>query len=307
MKTLVTLQITIFFLTFTGFLFRRLGIISKEGQKNVTDLVIYLVLPCNIFKSFLANEAGSQIFSFLSILLISFGIEIFSVIFSKIVYRHESTGRRKCLQYATICSNAGFLGTPFAEGLFGSQGLLLATIYLIPVRIFMWSEGLAIFTGNKNIKKTIIKVVTHPCIIACFSGILFMLMGWKLPAGLMGAVTLFGQCNTALSMMVIGMILAQIDLRELLDGKVLRFSLFRLIIIPAVVLIVCRFLPINNTVLSLCVLLAAMPAGATTSILAEKYQVESPFATKLVVLSTLLSLPSIALWNLVLHYGFHLL
>ena len=47
-------------------------------------------------------------------------------------------------------------------------------------------------------------------------------------------------------------------------------------------------------------ILTAMPAGATTSILAEKYGMESEFATKLVITSTLLSLPTVFLWNLIL-------
>ena len=45
---------------------------------------------------------------------------------------------------------------------------------------------------------------------------------------------------------------------------------------------------------------AAMPAGATTSILGEKYHMEPEFCTKLVIFSTLLSLPSIALWGFLL-------
>ena len=31
-------------------------------------------------------------------------------------------------QYATVCSNAGFLGNPVAEGLYGSLGLLYACL-----------------------------------------------------------------------------------------------------------------------------------------------------------------------------------
>ena len=48
------------------------------------------------------------------------------------------------------------------------------------------------------------------------------------------------------------------------------------------------------------VLLAAMPAGATTSILAEKYDMEPAFATKMVIFSTLLSLPTICVWSMLL-------
>ena len=73
-----------------------------------------------------------------------------------------------------------------------------------------------------------------------------------------------------------------------------------LVVIPAVVYGVCSFLPLDKNAFGICVLLAAMPAGATTSILAEKYGVDSPFATKMVIFSTLLSLPTICLWSMVL-------
>ena len=50
----------------------------------------------------------------------------------------------------------------------------------------------------------------------------------------------------------------------------------------------------------LAALLTAMPAGATTSILAEKYGRDSEYATKLVIVSTLLSIPSMFVWSLIL-------
>ena len=49
------------------------------------------------------------------------------------------------MQYGTVCSNAGFLGSPLTEGLFGGVGLLLTSVYLIPQRIVMWSMGVSYF------------------------------------------------------------------------------------------------------------------------------------------------------------------
>ena len=216
------------------------------------------------------------------------------------MFRKEPEGRYKCLQYGTICSNAGFLGNPIAEGVYGMEGLILASVYLIPQRIMMWSSGLAVFSGSSDKMKTVKKVVTHPCILACVLGILLMITGLPIPPGLDGAVTAVGNCNTAMSMMVIGMILADINFKDFWDWTVVKYTIHRLVIIPAVVYIVCSFFPISKNVLGLCVLLAAMPAGATTSILAEKYQVDSPFATKMVIFSTLVSLPTICLWSIFL-------
>ncbi len=300
MKTLLTLQLTIFILVAVGFLIKKIHIIGPQGQKNINDLVIYLILPCNILHAFTQSAADEDFSNYLAILFISIGIQIFCVIYGKVMFRKESEDRRKCLQYGTICSNAGFLGNPIAEGVYGMEGLILASVYLIPQRIMMWSSGLAVFSGSSDKMKTVKKVVTHPCILACVLGILLMITGLPIPPGLDGAVTAVGNCNTAMSMMVIGMILADINFKDFWDWTVVKYTIHRLVIIPAVVYIVCSFFPISKNVLGLCVLLAAMPAGATTSILAEKYQVDSPFATKLVIFSTLLSLPTICLWSIFL-------
>ena len=177
---------------------------------------------------------------------------------------------------------------------------MLASIYLIPQRIMMWSSGLAVFSGTSDKKQTLKKVLTHPCILACILGIIFMFAEVELPPGLDGMVTALGNCNTAMSMMVIGMILADINVKDFWDKTVVKYTVHRLVVIPAAVYIVCRFLPLDRTAFGICVLLAAMPAGATTSILAEKYEMEPAFATKMVIFSTLLSLPTICIWSLLL-------
>ena len=300
METLITLQITIFLLVATGFVLKRIHIVGPQGQKNINDMVIYVILPCNILRAFLDSPADGGLTSYIEVLLISVFIQAFCVIYGRILFHREPEGRNKCLRYGTICSNAGFLGNPIAEGVYGAEGLMLASIYLIPQRIMMWSSGLAVFSGVSDKKQTLKKVMTHPCILACILGIIFMFSGVELPPGLDGMVTALGNCNTAMSMMVIGMILADINPKDFWDLTVVKYTVHRLIVIPGIVYIACRFLPLDRTAFGICVHLAAMPAGATTSILAEKYDMEPAFATKMVIFSTLLSLPTICVWSMLL-------
>ena len=113
-----------------------------------------------------------------------------------------------------------------------------------------------------------------------------------------------GRCNTALSMMVIGMILSDINLSELVDKTVIRYTIDRLIIIPGVLGIILFVLYkcgiVSGLSPRLAVLLAAMPAAATTSMLSSKYECAPDFATKMVILSTLCSIPTIFVWGLLL-------
>ena len=283
-----------------GFLIRKIKLVGKEAERVLTDLVLYVVLPCNIFNSFLGDHGALRAGDYLAVLLISIGIQMLSLVYGKFAFPRETPDRRVNLSYAMICSNAGFLGNPVAEGVFGATGLMLASIYLIPQRIMMWSEGLAIYSGVKDGNRAVIKVVTHPCVIACALGLITMALKITVPALILTPIQQIGRCNTPLTMMMIGMILSEIDLKHLADRTVLWFTVHRLILMPLIVYLACLALSIDKTVTGVCVLLAAMPAGATTSMLSAKYGRDPQFATKLVVFTTLCSIPAIFLWSVVL-------
>lgn len=323
MEQLMILQGTMFLLIFIGWFLLKYNIITKQGQENLTNLVIYLILPCNIVKSFLIDFSGDILRQCFDILILSILLQIFCVLFGKIFYRRHEPDRRKCLQYGVICSNAGFLGNPIAEGVFGASGLLLASVYLIPQRIMMWSSGLTIFADENDstdgstennitvshkprgsqkshCAQVFKKVITHPCIIACILGLVLMVTQWELPAVLNTTLSHLGGCNTALSMLVIGMILAEGSMKNIFDKDIWIYSLIRMVLIPGLLLIVCRLIQLPQLVTGVSVLLAAMPAGATTSILAAKYNRAPEFAAQLVVVSTILSFVTSFVWSVAL-------
>ena len=300
MNSILRLQSTIFLLILAGFAVRRARLVNEQGQKNLTDLVIYLILPCNILQAFATGADREKLGAYLSIFLVALALQFFSLFYGKILFGRYPEGKRKCLQYATICSNAGFIGNPLMEGIWGMEGLAMASVYLIPLRVMMWSNGLAVFSGESDRKTVIRRVLTHPCILACALGIVLLLTGFRLPDAVLAPVKSIGQCNTAMSMLVIGMILERMELRSFLDRDALLFSLHRLILLPGIVFLILRLLPLDAEVVKISTLLTAMPAGATTSILAEKYGMEPEFATKIVIVSTLLSLPTIFCFTLLL-------
>lgn len=297
---LISLQLRMFLVMLVGLFFRKKNIISQEGKKNLTDLVIYLILPCNIVKSFMITFDRNTLRNFGLILVISVIIQVFCAILARVLYRRVKQEHKPILMYATVASNSGFLGNPVAEGVFGSMGLALASVYLIPQRIVMWSAGVSYFTGGSNRKEIVKRVITHPCIIAVFVGMGMMLSQISLPPFLEAALKDIGNCNTAMSMLVIGTILADVKPREMLDYSILLFSGLRLILIPLAVYGGCLLFQIDPLVTGVSVLLAAMPAASTTAILAAKYNGDAVYAGKCVVLSTVLSLAATPIWSMIL-------
>lgn len=297
---LISLQLRMFLIMLLGLLFRKKNLISAEGKKNLTDLVIYLILPCNIVKSFMIEFGKNTLKNFGTVLLVSVLIQVVCAIFAKLFYNRMIPEHRKVMQYATVASNAGFLGNPVAEGVFGSMGLALASVYLIPQRIVMWSAGVSYFTDGTDRKSVFKRVITHPCIIAVAVGLVFMLGQVSLPSFLDAALKDIGNCNTAMSMLVIGTILADVKPRDMLDKSIFVFSGLRLLLIPLLVYAGCLICAIDPLVTGVSVLLAAMPAASTTAILAAKYGGDAAYASKCVVTTTVLSLLTTPVWSMLL-------
>ena len=300
MEQLLTQDFSIFAMIAVGFLIRRIGLVGKEAQRTITDMVLYVILPCNIVSSFLGKSAGVSGGDYLAIFLISVGVQMLAMLYGRFAFPKEPQDRRVSLCYAMICSNAGFLGNAITEGVFGTAGLQLTSLYLIPLRVMMWSEGLAMFSGVSDRKTTLKKVATHPCVVACVAGLVIMVTGITIPEWLTSPIQAIGRCNTPLTMMMIGMILSEMDVKNLVDLPIARFTVHRLILMPLIVYLACRLLGLSHLVTGVSTLLAAMPAGATTTMLASKYDRDPQFATKLVIFTTLCSIPAIVLWSMIL-------
>lgn len=236
---LLNLQIMMFLMMATGVFLRKKNIITLEGKKVLTDLVIDLILPCNIIASFCIEFSPEILKRCGQVFVISCLIEVVCTFLATHIYKKFPKGKRMVLQYGTICSNAGFLGNPLTEGIYGSMGLLYASIYLIPQRIIMWSAGVSFFTESPDKKTLVKKVVTHPCIVACMIGIIVMGLQITLPDFLFDTINNIGKCTTAITMILIGAILSEADLKTMVTKTTAAFSLLRLIIIPLMVFAGC--------------------------------------------------------------------
>ena len=287
-------------LVLAGFLLRKAQIITAAGKKCLTDILLTIILPCNIIKAFSSASSEENFWcSVIQVLAAAILIQVFSVLAAHILYRRMDPDKRPVYQYGTICSNAGFMGNPLSEGIFGETGLMYASVFLIPLRIVMWSAGASCFhKGNK--KEVYKKVLTHPCMVATYLGLLILIFGISLPGVISDTVSSLSSCTTALTMMYIGTIIVDARPKSMLSADQFYFALIRLVGIPLIVWVCCRLVGIDPLAAGVCTLLSAMPAGSTTSLLASKYHADEQAAAGCVVFTTILSCVSIPIWSIIL-------
>lgn len=294
---LLNLQGELFTLLAAGFFFRR-RIVGDGFEKGLTDVILYLILPCNILTSFQIEMSAELLRSTVSILAVSMANQLACLGLGMVMYRWCAREKWPVMKYGSLCSNAGFLGTPVAEGIWGAQGVMLSAIYLIPQRIFMWSAGVGFFHREK--KNVTVKLLTNPCILASLTGLILMAAQVSPPVFLDKTIHALGQCNTGMSMFLIGMIASRIKPQDFLDREVLYLCAIRLVLIPLLVFLICRLFCVDGLSTGVAVLLAAMPVAGTSAVLAAKYDADPEYAASAVAASTVLSLIAIPIWGLIL-------
>jgi hypothetical protein len=296
------LQGQLFALLAVGVLLRKIGLFEDATKRVLTDLVLFVTLPCSIVLSFQFSIDKQLIQSLVFTFLVSGGVHFFCFLLSRLFFRKVEKTQQSVLRYGLLVSNAGFMGLPIVGELFGSAGLMYASIYLIPLRVLMWTVGLSIFSpAGTSKKEAALKVILHPSMVAVYLGLILMSFQFSLPTFVEKTFSSIGGCTTALSMMLIGALLAETERKHLkIDRNLLLFSFLRLVVIPLASLIAGRLLGVDPLIIGVSVILGAMPGGSSTVILAAKYGSDTVFTSKLVIVSTILSMLSIPIWCLVL-------
>ena len=107
---MLDLQLEIFLLILAGFGLSKLGYFSKPTRKQLTNIVLCLVLPCATIQSFEIKVDQQLLVSMILVFMISVGIQFLYLIFCKSCWNGIKDDRKPSLQYGTMVSNAGFMG-----------------------------------------------------------------------------------------------------------------------------------------------------------------------------------------------------
>ena len=294
---LFSVQGSLFLMIVIGTLMRRWKLIDEAGRRCLTDLCVNVIIPCNILKSCFINLNSDVIYTCSLLVILALVIQIFCICLNKILYKRYSDAQRKVLQYCTLVSNGGFLGNGVAEGIYGNLGLLYASMYLIPMRIVMWSAGTSYFVAEGTDRKRIVcNIISHPCLVAVYLGMAIMLLRVPLPNLLKDTIVSIGGCNTPLTMFIVGTILADVDLSTIINPTTIWISVLRLVLLPLLALGLSFVARLDSISTGVGVIMTGMPAGSTSAIFAARYGSDAIFATKCVVFSTLLSMLTIPMW-----------
>ena len=194
-----------------------------------------------------------------------------------------------------IFANNVLLGVPIARASLGEAAMPSIALVLVFNSLTLWTLVTVSVEwarrGELSVRgfgSTLRAVLTNPVVASVLAGAAFGLTGLRLPALIDRPLELVGQSAIPLSLIVLGMGLAEYGLR---DGwrEALGITGMKLLVQPFAVWALARLLDLPPTETQAVVLMAALAVGINVYLMAREFDtMQAPVATSL-VLSTALS------------------
>ena len=258
MKQLITMAL----IALGGFVFARIFKVDDNQQKFLSKLLLYFINPFMVVKSFNLEFDADKLVQ------LGFVFVIALIIHGVMILTGLLSSKEQVDRLAICFTNCGFIGIPLIRGVFGDEGVFYLMGYLVVFNIFIWTYGYYIMSGSINLKK----IITNPNIIAVVIGVLIFCSPWTLPEFIARPVTMIGELNTAVSMILIGILLANFKPADgkLYALKIVKVSLIRhvlcAIINIGILFVVWKLFPNvpDCRILLFVVLICSMCPAATT-------------------------------------------
>jgi len=294
----------VFCLALVGIGLRRVRWLTEEADATLLRLVVNVLTPCLIFDKVLGNRALQRAENLFIPPLIGFGSIVLGIGTCSLFRRRvglKTDPEQRTFALVAGLQNFAYVPFPLVLMLFANHPDTPGVLFLhnLGVDIAMWTLGL-ITLGHATGPGEWRKLINAPLLAIVLSLLLNSCDGahW-VPRPLSITASMLGACAFPLGILLTGAMMAD-QVRQLhparATGTLIWSAIFRLGVIPALMLGIARILPCSVEIKRVILVQAAMPAGIFPIVLSRLYGGDPATAVRIVAGTTILSLITIPLW-----------
>lgn len=320
----------LFVLMLPGVIIKLCGLSVNGLGKALSNIVLYIAQPALVLRAYLMDFNSETLVSIIWVFVLSIIAHLMFSGVALLMFKWAKDSAKRMLRFATIFSNAAFMGIPLVTAIFESsdpalagKATLYATIYNVTFNLFLWTLGVHICTGDRDYdgdgtidkdveikhksEASITKALLNPITLASFIGLgIFFTSAWGyVPSGAQAFIeTCLNHLKglvAPLSMIVLGLRIADIKLKGLFDDVNMYIMLaLRHIVLPIAIVGIMKLMVLLGITLAyevqvVTLILAAAPVATSATMFAEKYDCDAVYVSKLVAVSTVLSIATMPL------------
>lgn len=292
-------MLVLFFMMVTGFICYKKHFVNDNGYKNISSIIVNILNPLLIISGVLNKKTayskkiiGENI---LLVVILFIMLIILSLVYIKLTKPPEKEASSYRLMM--LFSNLGFMGIPLVSNVYGEKAIIFVAFYILGYNILIYTYG--IYLASKDNEAASVhfqfKELINPGIIACIVAIIIFVFKITVPSFVGSFVNYMGNASIPLSMIAIGVSLANTNFKDVFTNvRLLFFAVTKMLIIPIICILIMKNFGFDSEALGIFVLMLSMPVGSIVSLMESEYgRKDSSISSSGIALTTLLSIVTI--------------
>ena len=270
-------------LMLVGYIGAKRGLFTGEFLKALSALVFNVFLSCSVFGSICGDVPEMSLASLLGIIGTCALTIVISYLLSTVVAAME-------ISIATM--NTLLFGLPIVQEVYGPAAVLYMGLSSVGFNLILFTYGTWRLgrNGDRDGRHFKLKDILSPVLVATVLAFVFLMARIPIPSVLRRFLSATSGVTMPLSMIVLGVTMGAGNLLDAFrDRRVYAGAFFRLIVCPLLAFLVLSPICTDPILLRTCVVIAGCPVGAIVPVLALQYNEDALFASRCVMVTTLMS------------------
>ena len=292
MPVMVTQVVAMFMMMAVGAVCYKVGFITKEGSRVLTNIACYVSTPAVIVRALATKFDPAIAVNVAGVVVVTCVLMVVSIVVARVAY---CINGNRVAQVGIIVSNMGFVGIPLVEHVVGPDYVIYISAVIAAQIPFVWTYCVWLISGDvKDVSAK--KVITNPTIISVVAGFAMFICSYELTGVLESFVDGIANLNTGAGMLLLGVFLAQSDIRSLICTRsIYKASALRLLVVTGASAVLLAPLPMPVACKAVVLIAFAAPCGTVSCMFSQLFGGDYRYGAGLVTISTLLSLVSMPL------------
>jgi hypothetical protein len=271
-----------------------LGRKSQLDYQPLARTSFYLFNPSLAFVSMVGATVAPDLLG--RLVLLKLGVFITITLLARVLAARLqlSAAATSAFILAAGFANSGNYGLFVAESAFGKAGLAFAVICYLTDNLTINSAGVYLAArGRTDGRHAFLQVFRNPAIYAVPLGLAINRLGLPVPPQIMRVAEMLGRAAVPTMLVVLGLQLALMPVRQSRWGVVGAATVLRLLVAPAIGLVLATLLGLTGLARNVGILMVAAPTAVLASIIAGRYDTEPGIVAGSVLVSSLASLVTV--------------
>ncbi|EXJ23535.1 Malate permease [Alkalibacterium sp. AK22] len=281
-----------FLIMMFGFALVKIKFLNMDGSQQLANIVTKILIPIVLVLSFQQDFEADHLQLLFTALIGSLAITLSRILIAHTLLKNRS----KIDRYAIVFSNTAFMGIPIVLPILGYEGIFFLSMYIVTSAVFQFTYGIWILSEGRQ-PITLKSIFTNPASIGAFIGFGLYLTRLPLPPVLYDSLDSIGGLSSPLGMILLGGYLARTQLKEIFLVRSNYWTVaVRLIIAPAVALLLIWLLPISHpSVLLVLAIANCTPTAVNTALFSQIYGGDYEYGARIIILASFFSIVTMPL------------